>query len=441
MNNFKAYPKYKDSGVEWLGEVPKHWKVAPGFSVVSERKEKNTGMARSKVLSLSYGKVIVKPEEKLTGLVPESFETYQFVDPGNIVIRPTDMQNDHTSLRTGLAKDQGIITSAYLNLEVSSKHCERFTHYFLHSIDTNKVIYGLGSGLRQNLDYRDFKRFPFLDIPKAEQIAIANFLDEKVSKIDEAIAQKEQLIQLLNERKQIIIQNAVTKGLNPNAPMRDSGIEWIGEIPEHWKIVQFRRVIQKIDQGDSPPLSNDDTEHHVLKLSAISAGRYISGEEKAIATKDFTDKFQLRKGDFLMTRGNTPELVADTCIVSEEIEHKVMFSDLVYRLIFKDTISPDFALHACQSAYMRAIIRLHARGSNSTMSKVSQDSIKSFSLVLPPIDEQLEIAENIEENSTMIMRGISKVESQIVRLKEYKATLINSAVTGKINVSNYGLEN
>ncbi|MBL4680182.1 MAG: restriction endonuclease subunit S [Pseudomonadales bacterium] len=184
------YKSYRDSGIAWLGEIPTEWSLKPGLVAFSENKHKNKGMKESVVLSLSYGSIIIKPKEKLVGLVPESFETYQLIEPSDIIIRGTDLQNDKTSLRTGLAKDKGIITSAYISLKVGRNYESRFLHYYLHALDTTKVIYKLGSGLRQNLSFLDFKRLPIFDIPKATQTAIANFLDEKTTQIDKAITIK-----------------------------------------------------------------------------------------------------------------------------------------------------------------------------------------------------------------------------------------------------------
>lgn len=167
----------KDSGVDWIGEVPEHWGIVPGFTVFKEGKDSNKGMIESQVLSLSYGNIIVKPEEKLVGLVPESFETYQIALPGDIIIRCTDLQNDKTSLRTGIVRNKGIITSAYLNLRLKTEHSAEFMHYFLHVLDITKAIYRFGSGLRQNLSYQDFKHMRILMPPKAEQIEIVNYIN------------------------------------------------------------------------------------------------------------------------------------------------------------------------------------------------------------------------------------------------------------------------
>lgn len=200
----------KDSGVEWIGQVPEHWELTIGMNVFRENKRDNKGMKENTVLSLSYGKIIIKPEKKLFGLVPESFETYQIVEPNDIIIRCTDLQNDQTSLRTGLAQDKGIITSAYLNLKVINNYSAKFLHYYLHALDITKVLYKFGSGLRQNLSFLDFKRLPIIDISLAEQQKIADYLDTQTAKIDQAIALKTAHIEKLKEYKSVLINDVVT---------------------------------------------------------------------------------------------------------------------------------------------------------------------------------------------------------------------------------------
>lgn len=200
----------KDSGVEWIGLVPEHWELTIGMNVFRENKRDNKGMKENTVLSLSYGKIIIKPEEKLFGLVPESFETYQIVEPNDIIIRCTDLQNDQTSLRTGLAQDKGIITSAYLNLKVINNYSAKFLHYYLHALDITKVLYKFGSGLRQNLSFLDFKRLPIIDVPLTEQQQIADYLDSQIIKIDQAIVLKTAHIEKLKEYKSVLINDVVT---------------------------------------------------------------------------------------------------------------------------------------------------------------------------------------------------------------------------------------
>ena len=210
--NFPKYERYKDSGVEWLGEIPASWDVALGRTCFQKQEIKNKGSVEKTVLSLSYGKIVIKPHEKLHGLVPESFETYQIVHPGNIIIRSTDLQNDTTSLRVGLVKNKGIITSAYLCLATTKQIDSEYAYYTLHALDLLKIYYGMGSGLRQNLNFTDFKYLKLPLPPIAEQERIAEFLDRKCGEIDEAIAKKQRLIELLDEQKTILINQAVTKG-------------------------------------------------------------------------------------------------------------------------------------------------------------------------------------------------------------------------------------
>ena len=202
--------KLKDSGVEWIGEIPEHWEILPGLKFFSENKRNNKGMKESTVLSLSYGNIIIKPKEKLVGLVPESFETYQIVEPGDIIIRCTDLQNDQTSLRTGLAKDKGIITSAYLNLKVKGENTSEFLHAFLHFLDTTKVLYKFGSGLRQNLSFLDFKRMGIPKVPLLEQEEILKYIEIQSNKIEYSINHQKKQIEKLKEYKATVIDSAVT---------------------------------------------------------------------------------------------------------------------------------------------------------------------------------------------------------------------------------------
>ena len=169
IGSLKPYPVMKDSGFYWLGNVPEHWQVSPAFAAYSPKQVKNAGMPEKTVLSLSYGQIVIKPVDKLHGLVPESFETYQIVDPGDIIVRTTDLQNDQTSLRVGLSLHRGIITSAYLCLKVRNSLLPEYGYQLLNSYDLLKILYGYGSGLRQNLDFSHIKRMPFPVPPPEEQ--------------------------------------------------------------------------------------------------------------------------------------------------------------------------------------------------------------------------------------------------------------------------------
>lgn len=205
----------RESGVKWIGEVPAHWSVKPGRCVVSKKKELNVGLKETKVLSLSYGKIIVRAEEKLFGLVPESFETYQIVKEGDLVIRATDLQNDRTSLRVGLVKSKGIITAAYINLRPNRQLVEpAYLYLVLHSYDLLKVFYGLGSGLRQNLDYSDFKYMPLTLPPINEQARIIRYCQGLEADAQQVIDATETEVRLIKEYRDVLVAEAVRGKIN-----------------------------------------------------------------------------------------------------------------------------------------------------------------------------------------------------------------------------------
>ena len=200
----------RPSGEKWIGDVPEHWKIQPLFSVATENKEKNIGLVCDNLLSLSYGNIIRKDINSNYGLLPASFEGYQVVQEGYTVLRLTDLQNDQRSLRTGYAEEKGIITSAYLALIPSNEMDNKYFRYLLHAYDLIKVFYGLGSGLRQTLNFRDLKHLPLLIPPVEEQERIAAYLDEKIRQIDAIVDGITSQIKKLKDYRRILIHDAVT---------------------------------------------------------------------------------------------------------------------------------------------------------------------------------------------------------------------------------------
>lgn len=420
-----TYEAYKESGIDWLGSIPESWGLKPGFVAFSENKRDNKGMKEKTVLSLSYGKIIIKPEEKLIGLVPESFEAYQLVEPSDIIIRCTDLQNDKVSLRTGLAKDKGIITSAYLNLKVKSGFNSSFLHYYLHALDTTKVIYKFGSGLRQNLSFLDFKRLPVFDIPEGTQVAIANFLDQKTAQIDEAISIKEKQIAFLKERKQIIIQKAVTQGLNPDVPMKDSGVDWIGQIPIHWELKRLKfvtKIVKRIIGYEGPSVLSITQKG--IKIKDIESG------EGQLAM-DYSKYQIVEAGNFAM---NHMDLLTGYVDISRY--EGVMSPD--YRVFINtyDELDDEFLLSIFQLGYQQKIFYRYGQGvSLLGRWRFPADSFNNFFIPIPPKEEQVLIVNYVRAEWSKVDKAIALLLSQIEKLKEYKTTLINSAVTGKIKVA------
>jgi type I restriction enzyme S subunit len=200
----------KDSGVKWIGQIPAHWEVKRISDVASKQKIKNIGMIEKNLLSLSYGKLKRKDIENNFGLLPESFETYQIVNKGNIILRLTDLQNDWTSLRVGLARERGIITSAYLCLRFSKLINPVFAYYVLHVYDLSKVFYWLGSGLRSVMKFEDIKVLPFILPPIEEQEAISDYLESKTAHIEKIIETIHLEVEKLYELRKTLINDVVT---------------------------------------------------------------------------------------------------------------------------------------------------------------------------------------------------------------------------------------
>lgn len=427
-----TYDSYKDSGVEWIGDVPADWRVEPGRQCLYENKDKNTGMKESTVLSLSYGRVIVKDEDKLTGLVPESFETYQIVQPGDIIIRGTDLQNDMTSLRTGLARDTGIITSAYINLRPKAEIDPAFLHYLLHSYDVKKVFYALGSGLRQNLSYDDFK-YLRLPIPSpVEQRAIAAFLDEKCARVDEAVRIKEEQIALLRERRQILIQQAVTRGLNPAAPLKDSGIDWIGQIPAHWEVKRLKHLGNAVIglTYDPKDLCDEDEGTLVLRSSNLKSGKFVYGDGlNAYVRMRIPEKLRIRANDILICSRNGSRDLIGKCALATHDDTGASFG--AFTTVFRSEMNR-YIFQILNSEIFRMLAGSFL---TATINQLTTSNLNSISVPIPPPEERQALTEHLEGLNAEYDRAISVKEDQIAALKEYKTSLINAAVTGKIKVA------
>lgn len=200
----------KDSGIPWVGKIPAKWAVLPIYCVYGERKRKNVFGTEQNLLSLSYGKVIRKDINTNGGLLPSNYNGYNIIEKNDIIIRPTDLQNDRTSLRTGLVKEHGIITSAYIALKPKNRVSSKFYHYLLHSYDVKKVFYNMGNGVRQGLNYGEFAKLMVYYPPLEEQQEIADYLDNKCAEIEQIIADKKSQIETLDGYKKSLIFEYVT---------------------------------------------------------------------------------------------------------------------------------------------------------------------------------------------------------------------------------------
>ena len=439
---YQAYAEYKDSGVEWVGDIPSTWDVKPVLALFSSLVEKNTDGYESNVLSLSYGRIVRRDIEDNFGLLPESFNTYQIVKNGDIILRLTDLQNDKRSLRVGLVKEKGIITSAYLKLSANQHIDPRFAYRLLHSYDTTKVFYGMGGGLRQSMKFEDFKRLPILLPSKDEQTQIANFLDHETTKIDHLIEKQQQLIELLKEKRQAVISHAVTKGLDPNVPMKDSGVEWLGEVPEHWKVAPIKRIINLMEQGKSPECENipaTSDQWGVLKTSCVNNGVFHANQNKALPEniKPHT-QYQVKAGDVLMSRASgSINLIGSVALVPENVQENLLLSDKIFRIhLSKDCDSRFFTL-LLATPYMRTLIERAISGAEGMANNITKTAILEFISAIPPLDEQLQLVVYLNQKIETFNSLIEKSSRAIEVMQERRTALISAAVTGKIDVRNW----
>lgn len=200
----------KNSGIEWIGDIPSHWGVKSAFQLFSQVKNKNEGLVEQNLLSLSYGKIKRRSIDAVGGLLPENFDGYNIIEQDDIVLRLTDLQNDHTSLRVGLSPERGIVTSAYLTLRNQSANTPLYLYYYLHSFDLCKGFYGMGAGVRQGLNWDGLKQLKIVVPPIEEQIKITDYLEKKCAEIDTLIAQKTALLEEMETYKKSVIYEYVT---------------------------------------------------------------------------------------------------------------------------------------------------------------------------------------------------------------------------------------
>ena len=429
--DMEPYSEYKESGLPWLGQVPGHWEIRPAFGAFVPNRELNEGLKEKTVLSLSYGRIVIKPLEKLHGLVPESFETYQIVNPGNIVLRTTDLQNDHTSLRVGMVRDRGIITSAYLALHVNAGVSPEFGFQFLNVWDTSKAIYGYGSGLRQNLDFSHFKRMPVPVPPPDEQAAIVRFLDWANGRLERGIRAKRKVIALLNEQKQAIIHHAVTRGLDPSVPLKPSHIPWLGDIPQHWEMVPLKYLCRRIQNGATPSTSEQRyyTDGTVPWFGPSSIDRLgqLGAPVRHLTEAAFDDgKARLIRGPAILvivigaTAGKMGLLLGEGATNQQITAFELL----------RNVVVPEFGVHQLRGSEPW----LKSTASTATIPILDSRVVNRLPLALPSLDEQECILSNVSNETLQLTATTPRIEREIELLLEYRTRLVADIVTGKLDV-------
>ncbi|WP_278368369.1 restriction endonuclease subunit S [Marinobacter salarius] len=432
---FSKYVDMKESRLDWVGRVPSHWEIKPLFSIFEESRQSNKGMKSTNLLSLSYGNIVRKDIGTLDGLLPESFETYQVVKPNNIVFRLTDLQNDKRSLRSAIVKEEGIITSAYLTVVPKGIHA-RLASYLFRSYDLSKVFYSMGGGLRQGMKFSDIKRLPIILPPEAEQQKIAAFLDHETAKIDALIAEQQRLIELLKEKRQAVISHAVTKGLNPNAPMKDSGVESLGEVPAHWEVSRLRwyATIQGgLAKGKFYASEKETVELPYLRVANVQNGHFnLDTVHTVEIAKKEVDRYLLKQGDVLMNEGGDNDKLGRGAVWNTEID-PCLHQNHVFAIRPERGLSSDWLAVFTQSESARAYFYLHSKQSTN-LASISSSNVMSCWIPIPPEDEQDQIMEVLKESSTKLEEMVLASQEGIRLLGERRSALISAAVTGKIDV-------
>ncbi len=429
---FPRYNSYKDSGTDWLGEMPSDWSLESIRAVTQLKSEKNQPDLQVLSVYREYG--VIPKDSRDDNHNATSLDTsgYKVVSEGDLVVNK--MKAWQGSM--GVSEHNGIVSPAYITCRVDAERVHpKFLHYLLRSQPYIGVYNALSYGVRVgqwDMHYEDFKRIP-LPLPERTcQQRIANFLDKKTAEIDEAIAKKQRLIELLKEQKAILINQAVTKGLNPNVPMRHSGVEWIGEVPAHWSFPQFGYCCNVIKDGlhHTPPKHQEgvnfvSTQHVRNRQINIDDATFISTK----AYKEGHPRIRPQAGDVLITLVGSIGFAA----LVEEIHMPLSFTRHVgYVRCIEQKLNPQYLINYTESYIFKCFIEKNV--SQTAQPSIYLSSLAAHKLPLPPIDEQQKIVDWISDNTIPYDQATANAEREIHLFGELRQVIVNDAVTGKIKL-------
>lgn len=428
-----GYSQYKDSGVPWLGKVPKHWPVHETKRHFLRKKVINTGMACENRLALTMNGVVPRSLDDLDGLQSSDYEGYQLFEKGDLAFKLIDLQNIKTS-RVGLVPERGIMSPAYIRLQPLGNTDSRFAYWYFMALYWNQVFNSLGGGVRQTLGPEELLTLEYPAPPLDEQTVIAAFLDRETAKIDALIAEQEKLLTLLAEKRQATISHAVTKGLNPDAPMKNSGVAWLGEVPAHWQLVPFKCCV---DYQEGPGILAEDFRDGGVPLlrvagiqeqwATLTGCNYLDPEK---VTKKW-QHFRLVRGDLLISASAS---MGTICEVGEEAEGAIPYTGII-RLRGKDgQMEKSFIRHLVVSSQFLTQIDLLKAG--ATIQHFGPTHLGQMFVVRPPEEEQRLIATFIDDVLAKLSTLTNEAIYAVQLLKERRSALISAAVTGKIDVRN-----
>jgi type I restriction enzyme S subunit len=435
MNKLSKYPSYKDSYETWIQEIPEYWSVFRLKHVFSITK-RIVGELGHDVLSITQKGIKVKDTISGVGQLSMDYSKYQQVDRG-------DFAMNHMDLLTGfvdISKYDGVISPDYRVFKLAhSESDSRFLLYILQLSYTQRIFFKHGKGVsmlgRWRLPAENFKNFIIPIPPREEQTKIAAFLDYKLAKIDRFILKKKQLIKLLNEQKAAIINQAVTKGLDPNAKMKPSGIEWLGDIPEHWEVWRLKYLINcRLKYGANEPggdLKENDPRY--IRITDFDKSGKLRDDTFCSLDNELAESYLLKDGDILFARsggtvGKTFQFKnydGVACyagyLIKAEPNEKLIYSDYLF----------EFTNSGVYDSWKSFIFN------KATIENIGADKYSQLPVILPPQKEQLKIFVFIKNETKTINKTISTIEKEITLTQEYKTALIAEAVTGKIDVRDF----
>ena len=420
----------KDSGIEWIGEVPNDWRIVRNKNAFVCNKELVGEKSElTQLLSLTTRGIKKKDINNAEGKLPESFDTYQFVKENDIVMCLFDL--DCSAVFSGISPFDGMISPAYRVL--SCKECmePRYADYWFRYISNGRKFNHYAKNIRYTLSYEEFSTLPLLLPKKSEQRRIADYLDRKCSQIDAIIARQQEVIEKLKAYKLSVITEAVTKGLNPDVPMKDSGVEWIGEIPEHWVLNKLKYLSLDIGDGiHATPTYDEDGNVYFVNGNNIGEEYLVFKEDtNTISDTEYASyKLPLLTGNtvFVTLNGAT---YGKTSFYHGE---KILLGKSAGFITLKPTESREFVRYYLQSYTAKLVMDLSLLG--STIANLSLRTLRDFVIPYPPREEQIKIVLYLNKRISSIDAAASKKEKIVRELTDYKKSLIYEVVTGKKKV-------
>ncbi|MBA7792305.1 restriction endonuclease subunit S [Citrobacter sp. RHBSTW-01065] len=434
MAKYKAYPEYKDSGVEWLDKLPLKWSTEKTKRMFSLKRNLVGHLSNSfQLLSLTLNGVVPRDISSGEGKIPASFDTYQSVQAGDLIFCLFDI--DETPRTIGLAEQDGMITGAYNVYSCMDKCLPGYAYYYFLHIDSFKGLKPFYTGLRKVVRAETFGCIEMPNPSLSEQEKICLFLDYETAKIDNLIEKQQQLIELLKEKRQAVISHAVTKGLNPDVPMKDSGVEWLGDVPEHWGITKLKWV-GRTTSGGTPTTSKFEIYYEDGHIPWIRTTDLNNGElfdtPIRITSKAVNDTACsiLPVGSVLLGMYGGAGSIGKHAILRFEST----INQAVCGVLPCGRVLPDF-LHKYYEFY-RPFWMVDAAGTRKDPN-IGQDNIKEGIILIPPFEEQIEINNHIDNMRNIYECIIENALEGVDLLQERRTALISAAVTGKIDVRDW----